>query len=204
MTDFATAQPDTPARVSDSAARKQARQLRVSGPTAAHTVLWSVLPAGPLPRTRCCRTGCSRCIKQAAPSWQPLPFDADEELPTETNPRTPRAANAEEHTRATAVTRLCAEICWGLRSPLQSIKWTTRGAYDFLSRRHTRTRAIAGGHPLASTITVRGVRAQIIDGRIMECNAVVLVRTPAGISARAIAVRAVERAGSWWVTDVEL
>ncbi|NBO45659.1 MAG: hypothetical protein EBU85_01340 [Actinobacteria bacterium] len=168
------------------------------------TVKWRVLPGGALPRTRCCATGCGQCAKKVPEVWQPLPFETDDERKSTADPRSPRQSNAEEHTRATTLTRLCAEICWGLRSPQQSIRWTSRGAYDYLSRRHIRARAIAGGHPLAGTITVRGVRAQIIDDRVMECSAVVLARTPQGITARAIAVRAAARSGSWWVTDIEL
>lgn len=183
---------------------KQNAPLTVAPAQQVSTVKWRILPAGALPRTQCCATRCAQCAKKMPDAWQPLPFETDEDRGSSADPRSPRQSNAEEHARATTLTRLCAEICWGLRSPQQSIRWTSRGAYDYLSRRHTRARAITGGHPLAGTIIVRGVRAQIIDDRVMECSAVVLARTPQGIAARAIAVRAVARSGSWWVTDIEL
>jgi hypothetical protein len=170
----------------------------------APSLRWELLSAGPLPRTRCCEVGCAQCVRVAPPTWQPLPFEVSEDPQPTTDPLSPRPADSQELSAAATILRLCAEMCWGLRSPHQSIRWTTRSAYEYLCRRHSRARAVRAGQALAPTVTILGVRAQIIDGRVMECSAVVLSRSQTAVVPRAIAVRAVARDSSWWVTHVEL
>ncbi|MBU6213587.1 MAG: hypothetical protein KGP01_03995 [Actinomycetales bacterium] len=55
-----------------------------------------------------------------------------------------------------------------------------------------------------ATLTVTAVRAQLSNQRVMECSAVVLTRSDGRVRASALALRAVFRSGSWWVTAVEM
>lgn len=159
---------------------------------------------GPLPAA--VREMPNQCAQPQAPAtaWQPLPFDPTDQDAPVSDPAAPRAAAPTELQVATTLLRLCAEVAWGLRPTHQCISWASRRAYDTLSKRHLRAKAIGAGNPPITTLTVTGVHAQISNHRVMECSAVMLMRGSQKNRAAAIAVRAAYRDGRWWVTAVEM
>ena len=182
---------------------KGAGASRTTSGTAA-TMTWTSRAAGPLPATGCCGPACAHQLAARPAHWQPLPFEADEPPADGDSNPAPRPAAGQELEIARTLTRLCAEVGWGLRPAHQCVAWSSRHAYDALSKRHLRAKAIGRGKAPVSTLTVIGVRAQVSTSRTMECSAVVLTRREGRVRASALALRAVYRRGSWWVTAVEM
>ena len=171
---------------------------------AASTLVWTARTPGLLPATGCCGSACTHDSTPPSRNWQPLPFEVDEACVDSTNGVAPRAAVGQELQVARMLSRLCAEVGWGLRPAHQCVAWSSRHAYETLCKRHLRAKAIGQGKAPVSTLTVTGVRAQVSNNRSMECSAVVLTRHAGVVRASALAIRAVNRNGTWWVTAVEM
>lgn len=187
-----------------SGPRTQMRAAAGADARNATAVTWAARTAGPLPATGCCGPACTHGQASRPAQWQPLPFEADEAPTDDSSNPAPRPAAGHELQVARTLARLCAEVGWGLRPAHQCVAWSSRHAYEALCRRHLRAKSVGGGTSPVATLTVTAVRAQLSNQRVMECSAVVLTRSDGRVRASALALRAVCRSGSWWVTAVEM
>lgn len=118
----------------------------------------------------------------------------------------PTSADAHRQQLCARLLLLASQTALGLRPVTQAIRWTTRGVYEELQRKHLRATAIqrtSGSTP--GSFTLVGVRAQQVSDRVLECCGTVVTRGRTGhFSYRAVAARVVEHDGGWWVTHLEM